>query len=253
MEGRGDGFPDYLSGHTAWDWFYAGPQPGLKNSGYADLLHEHLSECLGTLLSDDPERTRERRGENGAIYVESRWLTPGGNACRDEGLRRLGTWADNMQHIDTAHAPLVANNEPISHVALVYSDLEPQAAEAGAAAVTMAMSLLSASHYAHIMGLLHMALADVHAMAGHPSDAGEQQPASLRPRKRMGLKLFCLINPNSGAPSNIEVADIRVNNVQNSVGGGLQAHNYWDNEKQFVGKLASIVQEVAGQQRLIAA
>ncbi len=58
-------------------------------------------------------------------------------------------------------------------------------------------------------------------------------------------KLFSLINPDNGAPSNIEVTDINVDNVHKSSGGGLQAHNYWDNEEEFVKQLADIVCAIA--------
>jgi hypothetical protein len=54
-------------------------------------------------------------------------------------------------------------------------------------------------------------------------------------------KLFNLIDPDSGAASNIELTDITVDNVHKSAGGGLQAHNYWDNEEQVVQRLADIV------------
>lgn len=384
--------------------FMQPPQQGAENSGYADLLHMHLSEVLGPLLSDDPHRTRTQRGENGTIYVESRWLTPAGNASSEEGLKRLGSWSQDMRHIDTTGADLVANDEPLSHVALIYSDLEPQAAELGAAMVATAMSLFSASHYAHVAGLLHMVMADIRAIVQHPAVPAQQQPASSRPRTDLdsrlpkhlereaqpapaplsapspglidavrGLeddvacyichneerervrsfvaqallrlafrddvdaivlnthsngtvialdvirqlppfaaakikafitagsplrkyvdlyywgqqieilnpikpwynfwdecdpvadpleppitwrrgdalvspydpKLFSLIDPNSGSSSNIEVADIKVDNVRNSIGGGLQAHNYWDNKEEFVRQLADIARAVA--------
>src|SRR5260370_11571037 len=159
------------------------PQPGVNNSGYADPFHEHLSKCLGTLLSDDPKRVRDHRGENGAIYVESRWLTAGGTPCREEGLKRLGSWAADRQHIDSKNAPLVANDERVSHVALVYSNLEPDAPEVGAALIASAMSLFSASHYTHALGLLHMALTDTLAIIGHHSTSTSgHQALTSRPR-----------------------------------------------------------------------
>ncbi len=384
------------------------PQPGLKNSGYADLLHEHLNKCLGTMLSDDPNRERAQRGENGAIYVASRWKDATGTVSREEGLKRLGSWSEDMQHIETKDAPLTANGERISHVALVYSNLEPTGPEVGAALYALATSLFSVSHYAHASGLLHMALTDIQAMFGHHTAAAGQTIASSRPRTDLdsrltnhqrhqkqqkhqgqaatppppGLmealrnleddvacyichneerervrnlvseallrlayrddvdeivlnthsngtvialdvlrrlppfaaakikafitagsplrkyvelfswgqqieclnpikpwfnfwdecdpvadpleppitwlrgdeiispydpKLFGLIDPNSGTLSNIEVKDINVNNVDNSSGGGLQAHNYWDNEKQFVKQLADIVRTIANE------
>ncbi len=380
------------------------PQPGVTNSGYADPFHEHLSKCLGTLLSDDPKRAREHRGENGAIYVESRWLSAGGKPCREEGLKRLGSWSADRQHIERKHAPLVANDEQISHVALVYSDLEPTAPAVGAGLIASAMSLFSASHYTHALGLLHMALTDTLAVVGnHSTSTAGQQAISSRPRtdlphrhaKQQGQqkqapsssssglltllhsieddvacyichneerervrnfvteallrlasrddvgaivfnthsngtvvgldvlrqlppyasakikafitagsplrkyidlfqwgqqiesfnpikpwynfwderdpvadplepplswrrgdqlvspydpKLFSLIDPDSGASSNIDVSDINVDNVGKSTGGGLQAHNYWDNEEQFVQQIATIMLEVINKQ-----
>lgn len=380
--------------------FMQAPQPGVNDSGYADLLHEHLSKRLGALLSDDPGRTRAHRGENGAIYVESRWLTPSHAISREEGLKRLGSWSADFRQIEIQDAPLVANDEPISHVALVYSDLEPQGVELGAALVAAAMSLFSMSDYANVSQLFHMVLKDIQAMVRHQPSAPAQQPVSLRPRTNLAFrhqgrskakeqptpapatlpnptspnilrnveddvacyvchneerervrafvaeallrlasrddveaivlnthsngtvvaldvlrelppyaaakiktfitagsplrkyvdlfhwgqqiespnpiqpwynfwdecdpvadpleppiswhrgdelaspydpKLFCLIDPNSGSSSNIEVTDIQVDNVHKSTGGGLQAHNYWDNKEQFVSHLAETV------------
>ena len=67
------------------------------------------------------------------------------------------------------------------------------------------------------------------------------------------LKLFRLIDPDSGASSPIDVTHITVDNVGKSTGGGLQAHNYWDNEEQFVRQLADIVREVINRQLATAA
>ncbi len=33
--------------------------------------------------------------------------------------------------------------------------------------------------------------------------------------------------------------------MKNSYGGGLQAHNYWDNDKEFVQPLADLVRQIA--------
>lgn len=381
------------------------PMPGTTNSGYADLLHVHLNKFLGMKLSDDPNRERELRGENGAIYVESRWLTSTGIASREEGLKRLGSWSEDWQHIETKDAPLVANGESVSHVALVYSNLELEQPALSATLTTLGMSLFSVFHYAHASGLLHMALADIQAMIGHHATAANQNAASSRPRTDLDsrparhqgqrqatpqapsglmtvfrdleddvacyvcyneerervrsfvfeallrlasrndvgaivlnthsngtvialdvmrnlpplaagkikafvtagsplrkyvdlfhwgqqierldpikpwynfwdeydpvadpleppitwhrgdkiaspydLKLFSLIDPDSGESSNIEIEDIIVDNVHKSSGGGLQAHNYWDNEEQFVKQLADIVCTIANNQHVI--
>jgi hypothetical protein len=39
----------------------------------------------------------------------------------------------------------------------------------------------------------------------------------------------------------VTVTDIEVNNLENSSGGGLQAHNYWDNKEQFITQLAELL------------
>src|ERR1700686_5317722 len=87
------------------------PQPGTTNSGYADLLHVHLNKYLDTMLSDDSKRERANRGENGAIYVESRWRDASGMASREEGLKRLGRWSSDGTQVETKDASLVANGE----------------------------------------------------------------------------------------------------------------------------------------------
>lgn len=361
--------------------------------GYADSLHEHLSIYLDGLLSDDPNRQRNQKGEHGPIYVQSRYLTADGQASREEGLKRLGSWSGDMRSIVTQNAPLVANDERIAHVALVYSNLEPQGPALGAAAIATAMSLFSASHYAHITGLLHMVWLDTLAMVEHPTlanaqspglhprndlrrskkpiaqdtsptllmalrnleddvacyvchneerervrsfvneallrlayrdDVGEiilnthsngtvialdvlrqlppfvaakvkvfitagsplrkyidlfrwgQQIESLNPIKPWhnfwdecdpvadpleppiswhrgdmlqspyDTKLFLLIDPNSGRQADIEVIDHKIDNVHNSSGGGMQAHNYWDND-EFVSQFVEIVRSAIDQ------
>jgi hypothetical protein len=375
------------------------PQDGIDNSGYADPLHQHLKKCLTGKLSDDPRRTRRKPGDNGAIYVQSRWRPDGGIASRDEGLKRLGSWSDDGQHIVREDAPLVDKDEPVSHVALVYSNLEPRGPEIGAMLITLETTIISASHYGSALGLIHMALADGLAVIERHTAKG-QVPISSRPRtdlvsrsvKNLGQhvqaasapspgllatlrnleddvacyvcqneerervrsfvyeallrlasrddvgtivlnthsngtvvafdvlhqlpqpvaakikafitagsplrkyidlfhwgqqierfnpieqwhnfwdecdpvadpleppltwhrgdkiaspydpKLFSIINPDSGLSSNIQVTDIKIDNVHKSTGGGLQAHNYWDNEEEFVKRLADIVSAIA--------
>ncbi len=40
------------------------------------------------------------------------------------------------------------------------------------------------------------------------------------------------------------VGDIQVDNMNNYVGGGLQAHNYWDNKPEFIKPLAKILKNL---------
>ena len=42
------------------------------------------------------------------------------------------------------------------------------------------------------------------------------------------------------------LSDAEVNNLENSHGGGLQAHNYWDNQAEFIPPFARIVKSAAG-------
>src|SRR5260370_2149704 len=160
------------------------PQAGVDNSGYADPLHQHLKKCLEEELNDDPNRERGNPGDNGAIYVASRWRDDQGNASREEGMKRLGVWYDNKQGVDTTDAPLAekdAKDGSISHVALVYSNLEPTGPEIGATLITLESTLASSSHYGSVMGMLHMAVTDGLAMIGHHSTQ-DKQPTSSRPR-----------------------------------------------------------------------
>jgi len=44
-----------------------------------------------------------------------------------------------------------------------------------------------------------------------------------------GTSMFIVHDPDTGAQGDIAVADVQVDNVRDSLGGGLRAHNYWDN------------------------
>lgn len=58
-------------------------------------------------------------------------------------------------------------------------------------------------------------------------------------------RLFYSINPYTGATTGIDIDDIKVDNLRYSSGGGLQAHNYWQNETQFVQPLATLLIDAA--------
>ena len=55
--------------------------------------------------------------------------------------------------------------------------------------------------------------------------------------------LLVAVDPNSGEQRPFPVADTPVDNVENSTGGGLQAHDYWNNESQYVAALALLLEE----------
>lgn len=48
----------------------------------------------------------------------------------------------------------------------------------------------------------------------------------------------------SGTVAPVAVTDIQVHNLEHSSGGGLQAHNYWDNTDEFVRELAKLLRVV---------
>jgi hypothetical protein len=82
----------------------------------------------------------------------------------------------------------------------------------------------------------HDPVADpLNAAAGwHPGES-----VNVRPEGDKGLLLGR--SPGGGAPWHVEVNDVSVDNLLNSSGGGLQAHDYWNNKSQFVKQLASIL------------
>ncbi len=128
--------------------------------GYADPLHEYLSEYLDeTWLSDDPLRCRRKRGEAGPIYVGSVW--PANSHMRENGLKRLGSWdVKDFRAVDGSNAPLTDGKGRISHIALVYSELEGHKALPGAAIDVLGTSLIHLPRYANVTEMARMAFAD---------------------------------------------------------------------------------------------
>ena len=55
------------------------------------------------------------------------------------------------------------------------------------------------------------------------------------------------VDRGSGIECHFPIADHRISNVEHSSGGGLQAHDYWNNETEFVAPLGELLHElVAG-------
>jgi hypothetical protein len=147
-------------------------QPPVKDApGYADGLHEHLRPGLGDLLNDDPNRAR------GPVYVSSSW--PPGSDNEEAGLERLGTWKPGIAGIDYTKAPL-GGDKGISHVALVYAQLEDQGPRPGSALEAAARTAVSLHQYASVRTALHMLITDVVAMIKPPHH--DQETPSLQPR-----------------------------------------------------------------------
>lgn len=85
----------------------------------------------------------------------------------------------------------------------------------------------------------------------HPGDAippAGQQPGSFELDGKDEPGLFQTVNEKSGDIEPVAFLEDRlVNNRTNSRGGGLQAHNYWDNAVEFVGPLAEILEQVLAE------
>jgi len=359
------------------------PQTDVVNSGYADILHQHLKKYLGDQLSDDPGRERTRAGENGVIYVESRWPDQvTGEVSSEIGMKRLGSWNTGQTRVDIRNAPLVANREPVSHLALIYSNLEPESRRVSSSLLTLAMGLFSFPRYASLPGFARLSLNNLRAIFSppvrHAEEAISLRPRTDRNRRQTGLMgleddvagyvcdneerervrsfvaealtrlayrtdvehiilnthsngtviafdilrhlpedvidkikvfvtsgsplrkyvdlfswgkeiqtnstldpwynfydprdpvgdrleppvswrvgqpvpvsdetLFSRIDFNSEQSHRVHITDLSVDNVQWSTGSGLRAHNYWDNEAQFVPQLAEMVRAVVKQQ-----
>ncbi len=166
------------------------------NTGYADTLHKNLlCTSLGPMLSDDPNRKREKVGDNGAIYVQSLWNEHGKKpASHEDGLKRLGIWSDDKTYIiqnDTSRLISdgdYASGKHVSHIALVYSNLEATGPAVGAALITLAMSVFSAARYASFLGLARLFVTDIKAATFRKQSTPCKHPVSSLPRKDMTIK-----------------------------------------------------------------
>jgi len=76
-----------------------------------------------------------------------------------------------------------------------------------------------------------------------PDDWQPGQPADRTPDQQ---GLFQAVDPDSGNLLPYWIDETLVDNLANSSGGGLQAHNYWDNRQQFVVPFAQLLRGAAG-------
>jgi len=53
--------------------------------------------------------------------------------------------------------------------------------------------------------------------------------------------LFAAWDPQSGTSTPVKIDDVLVDNLAHSSGGGLQAHNYWDNTVEWIPKFVQIL------------
>ena len=175
--------------------------PGYADTpGYADALHEHLRRHLHpTILGDDPLRQRSHPGENGPIYVQSVW--PPDSHCREGGLRRLGTWDEqHRSQVDGAAAPLGDGHGRIAHLALIYSQLEDQGVQLGAAAIASAMLFANSGRYMSFKGLLDMISKDLQPFLPHHPVENQASGSSLQPRRDPGFKTNITVQQQPATP-----------------------------------------------------
>jgi hypothetical protein len=79
---------------------------------------------------------------------------------------------------------------------------------------------------------------------GPPQDWRPGQPWA--PATSPEDALLLARNFEDGSFSQFPISDAPVDNVQYSAGGGLQAHDYWNNTREFVPKLAEILRPNQG-------
>jgi hypothetical protein len=151
--------------------FQQPPQPGIP--GYADGLHQNLTEVLGDKLGNDPNRQPETEGP---VYVMSAKPT-----TRDTewGLSRLGTWRGGA--LDITETPLAESDRPIAHVALIYTSLEDVRPLLGNGTGTVSEAGLLLGQYASVAGAMRLVCGDTWA-AIHENGGLAGEPTSLRPR-----------------------------------------------------------------------
>jgi hypothetical protein len=70
-------------------------------------------------------------------------------------------------------------------------------------------------------------------------------PGGRRASTKDDQRLYRWIDPITGTDAWIDVADEQVDNVAHSPDGGLKAHNYWDNESDFIAPLAQLLRREA--------
>ena len=147
-------------------------------AGYADVLHKNLSDglsAIGSSLGEDPQRTPVPFGP---VYVMS---AKPGTSDHEWGLKRLGTWSGDS--MDVTGMPLTGGDEPIVHVALVYTSLEGVSPGIGRGVGTVDEAGLMLGHYASVVGALRLVAGDTWAALHEGGGPQASVPSpSLRPR-----------------------------------------------------------------------
>jgi hypothetical protein len=174
--------------------FQTPPDDATGEQGYADALHTHLREALGSdVLGDDPERLKHN--VRGPVYVHSNWPPGSGNV--ELGIARLGRWVEGARPGRVSTDQLfVDRDQPVAHVALVYANLEDKASALGPLALILLMSLFRLGNYGSLFRVIRMLVLDLVALLTHMKSARQPTP-SLQPRRVTRLQE----QPVSGTPT----------------------------------------------------
>jgi len=79
------------------------------------------------------------------------------------------------------------------------------------------------------------------------------QPGTDPTAAQNGVAMSQALDPNHGQLLSVDIEDRQVDTLAHSQGGGLQAHNYWDNEVEVVPAMIDILKHVqTGAPRLVA-
>ncbi len=76
-------------------------------------------------------------------------------------------------------------------------------------------------------------------------DANWKRGEKLVPEQLVGI--YQALDPVKGEVTPMLINDIQVDNIANSPVGGLQAHNYWDNSKEFIPQVAKLLKDVVAE------
>jgi len=260
-----------------------------ETPGYADMLHEHLSEHLdASLLSDDPHRSRSRRARTDhpapaphplpGVFprrVSQSAAMPSGllatlralendvaaYVCRNDLRERVRTFVRDALHRlcyrDDVEAVVVNAHSNGTAIAFdVMRQLTPIAAGRVRWLVTAGSPLRKYTDLFY-WGTEVGSIADMGSPKGWTNFWDERDPVAdplappvewLRgtdlPPADPRLSLYQQVS-DAGAVTPVPIEDRLVDNLSHGAGGGLQAHNYWDNDQEVVQPLAGILREIA--------
>jgi hypothetical protein len=87
---------------------------------------------------------------------------------------------------------------------------------------------------------------DPHDLVGDPLGPRDWRPGSDVDPRSLEQGLFQVID-DAGLHTACTIQDEKVNNVQNSPRGGYPPHNYWDNQTDWIPKVAPLLKKLAQQ------